>query len=59
MLLRVVGPVVAQSLKPVKLFAPCKETQHCELLRPFARAHSPKCGVSKATMFRRTLYANG
>ena len=46
MLLRVVGPVVAQSLKPVKLFAPCKETQHCEMLCPFARAHSPKCQLS-------------
>ena len=31
--------VVAQSLKPVKLLAPCKRTQYCwELLRPFARS---------------------
>ena len=31
--------VVAQSLKPVKLLAPCKRTQHrWELLRPFARS---------------------
>ena len=30
--------VAAQSLKPVKLLAPCKRTRHCwELLRPFAR----------------------
>ena len=26
--------VVAQSLKPVKLFAPCKRTQHCWLTTP-------------------------
>ena len=31
--------VVAQGLKPVKLLAPCKRTQHClELLRAFARS---------------------
>ena len=31
--------VVAQSLKPVKLLAPCKRTQHCcELLCLFARS---------------------
>ena len=31
--------VVAQSLKPVKLLAPCKWTQHrWELLRPIARS---------------------
>ena len=31
--------VVTQSLKPVKLLAPCKRTQHCwELLHPFARS---------------------
>ena len=30
--------VVAQSLRPGKLLAPCKRTQYCwELLRPFAR----------------------
>ena len=31
--------VVMQSLKPVKILAPCKRAQHCwELLRPFARS---------------------
>ena len=31
--------VVAQSLKPVRLLAPFKRTQHClKLLRPFARS---------------------
>ena len=61
MLFSVVGiEVVAQSLKPVKLFSPCKHTQHCELLCPFSR--SSKCqlsGVSKAntSMFKRTRHA--
>ena len=43
--------VVVQSLKPVKLLAPCKRAQHClakksqhcwELLRPFARSWKEK-----------------
>ena len=61
MLFSVVGiEVVAQSLKPVKLFSPCKHTQHCELLCPFSG--SSKCrlsGVSKAytAMFKRTQHA--
>ena len=52
--------VVAQSLKPVKLFAPCKRTQHCWLTTPgivgscCARLHvallwkavSKRCSVS-------------
>ena len=60
-LLHVVGiEAVSQSLKPVKLFSPCKHTQHCELLCPFSR--SSKCklsGVSKAytAMFKRTRHA--
>ena len=40
--------VVAQGLKPVELFAPCKQTQHCEFLCPFHIALSVSCGVSKA-----------
>ena len=61
MLFSLVGiEVVGQSLKPVKLFSPCKHTQHCELLCPFSR--SSKCqlsGVSKAytAMFKRTRHA--
>ena len=42
MLLRVIG----ESLKPVKLLAPCKRTQHCwKLLRPFARRFKFLCFV--------------
>ena len=52
--------VVAQSLKPVKLFAPCKQTQHWELLCPFARSSKSQLwcfeGIQSA-MFRRTLHA--
>ena len=61
MLFSVVGiEVVAQSLKPVKRFSPCKHTQHCELLCPFSR--SSKCqlsGVSKAytAMFKGIRHA--
>ena len=35
--------VVVQSLKPVKLLAPCKRVQHCwEMLRPFVLSLTPE-----------------
>ena len=61
MLFSVVGiEVIAQSLKPVKLFSPCKHTQHCELLCPFSRSSNCELsGVSKVytAMFKRTRHA--
>ena len=46
--------------KPVKLFAPCKQTQHWELLCPFARSSKSQLWCFKgiqSAMFRRTLHA--
>ena len=47
--------VVAQSLKPVKLLAPCKRTQHCWLTTPnmrlFARSLTLESGFKKMFSF--------